>query len=409
MEVTNVKSSENKLKLLEESIIGLGKDDYPFKHKDYELATCIPCADFSNWIIDRLRENDIWAIKLLEWEIGKDAGLLVGSSDTDSEGKMKPKELNPFFWSTCVNIDEQLSKDVSKYIKCTPNVLKEIFCLLIRQNISNGVAFGFFYNPHELSTNGAFYTFLDILCCNKIDFNFDILRNNLVKANCIYKEYVREYKNEVNPSAYFDEDDLEVDYRLISNNNLAVTLSQFPIGSRLHFWDLINSSYFISDLRMNRRTNLECWFRTNTFGFDRINSNSYLINAGSLKVLDNKEIILSFLTKKELSEILSNFNVTLKPSTGKSIMINKLLHTRQASDYILNFAKSKGLYCFNPLIEDDLRRLIEYKKQLSKILLLLCTIDFGFVFRRSHFFNDNGKYYLVYEDGLKERIPLIYG
>jgi hypothetical protein len=308
-----------------------------------------------------------------------------------------------------VNVDVQLSKEVTKYIKCDTNTLKEIYCLLIRLNISNEVAFGFFYDPNELSTNGAFFTFLDILCCHKIDFNFNILSDNLEKANCIYQEYVRECKSDINPSAYFYEDDLEIDFSLISNNNLALKLTQLPIGSRLHFWDLINSSYFISDMRINRRKDLECWFRTNAFGFDKVNSSSNSLKAGLVRLIDDKEIILHFLTNKELSEALSSFGVNLKPSAGKNILIKKLLEIRTASDYILNCEKSKGLYSFNPKIEDDLRRLIEYKKQLGKILLLLCTIDFEFVFRKSHFLNDNGKYYLVYEDGQKESVPLIYG
>ena len=56
---------------------------------------------------------------------------------------------------------------------------------------------------------------------------------------------------------------------------------------------------------MNRRKDLECWFRTNAFGFDKINSNSNLLNAGLINFIDNKEIILNFLTNKELSEALS--------------------------------------------------------------------------------------------------------
>ena len=75
MIINNIKSSETKLKVLAESIIGLGKEGYPFRHKDYELNTCIPCTDFSNWIIDRLKEKDVWAIKLLEWEISRGSGF----------------------------------------------------------------------------------------------------------------------------------------------------------------------------------------------------------------------------------------------------------------------------------------------------------------------------------------------
>ncbi len=406
--MNNIQQSEQKLKSLEESIIGLGKDSqHPFRHKNYELNTCIPCSDFSDWIIERLEENDIWAIKLLQWEIGKDAGFMAGSPDT--EGKKKPKELNPFFWSTCVDVDTQLSKPVSSYIITTPNILKEIFCMLIRENISNGIAFSYFYNPNDFSTNGGFYTFLDILSCHRIDFNFEKIKTDLNNANSIYKEYVSEYKNEKNAKEFFYESDLNIDYSLLDNNELANTLSQLPIGSRLQFWDLINSSYFINEIRINRRKSLECWFRTNGFGFDTINSNSNLFNAGLVTVLDKKEIILDFLTKKELSEILKDFNVTLKPSTGKSILINKLLEIKSANEYILNYAKEKGLNRFNPIIENDLQRLLKYKSQLNKVILLLCTIDFGFVFRKSFFLNDNGKYYLVYEDEMKERIPLIYG
>ena len=233
--------------------------------------------------------------------------------------------------------------------------------------------------------------------------------NELGNANSIYLKYMNEFRSEKIASGIFNREELNIDYSLIENNKLADRLSQLSIGSRLHFWDLINSSYFISDIRMNRRKNLECWFRTNAFGFDKINSNSNLLNAGLIKFIDDKEIILNFLTNKELSEALSNFNVNLKPSAGKSILIKKLLEIRGAGDYILDCAKPKGLYCFDPHIENDLRKLIEYKKQLSKILLLLITIDFGFVFRRSFFLNDNGIYCLVYEDNPKEKIPLVYG
>ena len=97
-ELNDIRSSEQKLKDLEKSIVGFGKEGYPFRHKNYELNTCVPCTDFSNWIIDRLEENDIWAIKLLEWEISKGSGIMVESSTTDNESNPKSKELNVYFW-----------------------------------------------------------------------------------------------------------------------------------------------------------------------------------------------------------------------------------------------------------------------------------------------------------------------
>lgn len=408
-ELTGVRLSEKKLKILEESILGLGKEGYPFRHKDYELATCIPCSDFSNWIIDRLEENDIWAIKLLEWEICRGLGLSVGISNDENQVKHKNKKLDVYFWSSCIGVDNQLSKELDKFITISPKILSEIYCLLIRTHISKETAYGYFYDPNDYAYKYQFKTFVDALSCYKLDFNTNNIIEELDSANSIYLKYMNEYRSEKIVSHMFNCEDLNIDYALIENNELADRLSQLSIGSRLQFWDLINSSYFISNIRINRRKNLECWFRTNAFGFDKVKSNSNLFNAGLINLINNKEIILSFLTRKELSDALSNFNISLKPSTGKSILIKKLLEIRTASDYIFNFAKSKGLYFFNPNVEDDLRRLIEYKKQVSKIFLLLCTIDFGFVFRRSFFLNDNGMHYLVYEDNLKEKIPLIYG
>ena len=159
MKISSVKSSESKLKALEESIIGLGREDYPFRHKDYELNTCVPCTDFSNWIIDRLEENDIWAIKLLEWEISKDSGIMVGSSNADNESNPKSKELNVYFWSSCVGVDHQLSKNVKKFIITSSDVLREIYCLLIRSKVSQETAYGYFYDSNEYAYNYRFNTY----------------------------------------------------------------------------------------------------------------------------------------------------------------------------------------------------------------------------------------------------------
>lgn len=407
--MNNINQSENKLNALEKSIFGFGKDGYPFRHKDYELNTCVPCADFSNWIIDRLEENDIWAIKLLQWEICRDSGFMVGIPESKKEKKQKPKELDVLFWSSCVNVDNELSKEIPKYLFASNEVEREIQCLFMRSNISKETAFGYFYNPNEYAYNYHFNTLLDALSCHKINFNVYNIYDELEKANSIYKQYVSDYKNEKNAPDMFNKKDLDIDYSLIESNELAITLSKLAIGSRLHFWDLINSSFFTSGIRINRRKSLECWFRTKSFGFDQRNSNSDLINSELVKVLDNKEIILRFLTKKELLTIFQEFGITLKLQTPKSTILKTLGEIRNSDNYILDYARLKELYRFDNLMENDLAKLIEYKNQLSKVLLLLCTIDFGCEFRKSTFVNDQGKFFIIYEDDPDNWLPLNYG
>ena len=407
--MNNIKTSENKLKFLEDSIKGLGKEGFPFRHKDYSLNTCVPCSDFSNWIINQLEENDIWAIKLLQWEIKKGSGLMVGTPELGGDTRRTP-EKDVFFWKSCIIIDADLSKDISKYIITSPEILNEIYCLFIRSDVSVEAAYGYFYNPNEYTYNYHLMTFADALCCHQINFNIQNIAIELDQANTKYKQYMNEYRNEKNVSDMFTEKDLNIDYSLIDNNELAIIMSKLPIGTRLHFWDLVNSLYFIDNIRMNRRKNLECWFRTNTFGFDKINSNNNLIEAGLIKFLDKKEIVISLLKKNELLDLLKKFKIILKPNISKDKII-KIIYTLEnrtdLQNYIIDYARIKGLYRFNNLFEKELANLLEYKKQLVKVLLLLCTVDFGNIdFRKSFFLNDNGKYYIVYDDG--EKIRLTY-
>jgi hypothetical protein len=58
------------LKILEKEVGGKGHPDYPFLHKNYSISSGIPCQDFTGFIIDRIKENDLDSIALLLEKIG---------------------------------------------------------------------------------------------------------------------------------------------------------------------------------------------------------------------------------------------------------------------------------------------------------------------------------------------------
>lgn len=65
---------------LEKSISGLGRSDYPFLHPAYNPMNRIPCTDFSFWIRDRLKRKDYKSINRLFLKIIEaNPGIAVGN------------------------------------------------------------------------------------------------------------------------------------------------------------------------------------------------------------------------------------------------------------------------------------------------------------------------------------------
>lgn len=62
-----------------EAVKGLGHPEFPLLHKTYSPASRIPCADFSPFIIDRLRSGDLASIsQLMRGILAANPGLGIG-------------------------------------------------------------------------------------------------------------------------------------------------------------------------------------------------------------------------------------------------------------------------------------------------------------------------------------------
>ncbi len=377
------------------SSIGLSKK-YPFRHKDYSLHLCIPCNDFSKWIINRLEEKDFTSIKLLIYEIIKDAQLLgIGYEGDWKEGD--PIEYNVYYRNSCRIVNSVLEYQLENFIESDKNLLNEFKCFFILTNDDLvWWAKSYIYSPNNYADK--FNRMIDAFCCYELKFNFKNIINYLPKANEIYLQYINELKGRGVTPGLISFEDLQIDLSLVKDNFIAEHLRKKSIGYRLHFWDLINSSRIYFDTRINIRPKFNAWYRTNEFGCDEQRNINEFINFKILQLLDIPKIIVKLFSKGELFELSEKFGLKNKNNHTKKDLENLLLENSNVHTRLIEIARNKNLYKFNPLIESDLKRIFSYKENLKKNFLLLTLISFGKPYRPYINIKKDGKYYIFYED-----------
>ncbi len=393
--------SEKKISKLRESIEGIGRADYPFSHKNYELATTIPCTDFTKWIIERYLEKDFWAIKLLKWEIIRGAGFFGFGKAEDPN---LPLEEKSDFQGLCLDINYLLSYNLKKFFDTDEFFIAEFFSLLLLTRVKPITTVqSYIYSPDDYRSNLEFNRYVDAISCAPIKPKLDVIRNYILQSEEAKQKYFNERRINYEKNSF---NNLELDYKLVESNNLFNTLKSISVSHRLHFWDLINSSYIEDNIRLNRRENLECWYRTYEYGYNPDESRKSLLENNLLMPISNIKMALNKLKKDDIITISEKFNLECKKKETKTSLIDKILSMSGRENELNEILTEKRLFMFNPSIEDDLLRLVDYKKQYGKVLEVLFLAEFGKPYRPVTTLKSETGNYIIYNDD-KSKHPLI--
>ncbi len=239
--------SAKKLEILKESIKSKCNDKFPLLDKVYSPGSRVPCIDFTNWIIRRIEENDINAIKLLMLEIIgsgitvfainlfdlgiKEREVNIMRESDDEEGfnvddlEQEPEEI----WANeC--IETMLSLNFNEYLKIDEKAIKELkamFIIFIKVQSRC---------ERDFWISGNAYTINNAMCVYPFHINRQSFTILIEKAN----RYVESKEDPYYKRAYsYAEKNLDIAIGNINENKIAQVLRGLPISSRLHFFDTL--------------------------------------------------------------------------------------------------------------------------------------------------------------------------
>lgn len=336
--------SEKKLKLLKELIRNKGNKEYPFLNKNYSVLSRIPCTDFTEWIIKRIEEDDIYAIKLLMHEIVR----------------ANPGWLEWFD----KEIDSILSINFDEFIEAEKNAINELKSIYIILSKKGGGREFLVLEDIDLIVNA--------MCIYPVKINKEAISNVIVKAN----KFIKSMKKDKTPAwmnfVSYSKKDIEMSDNNIVENKIAKNLKNLPISARFHFFDTIKLIY----LRNKKAISLygSHFYKTRTFGLDIEESVEILLKSNLFtKDIDYKDLEKAF-SKSELISIADSIKVNTKKHWNKEKILNYIIPTDEGKN-MLDIAKDKkAIVYFNYKFTEDLKRINNYRNYIKRIYELLCFI-----------------------------------
>ncbi len=347
--------SLKKLESLRESIKDKCNTDFPFLDKVYSPSSRVPSIDFTEWIIHRIEEKDIYAVKLLMREIiranpgiiigiGSDAGVGVEWIDECVESVLS---LN---FNDCIEIHEKAIKE-----------LLAIFVILSKDG--GGREFWILENVNLITSAICVYPF-------KVHQNsFGTL---IEKAN----KFIKAMKKDNVPAwaefKLYMENDVNIPMEDISENKIAQILKNLPVSSRFHFFDTIE--YLLSYGKKVVSLYDSTLYKTRSFGLDIEKSAGSLFDSGLFDKNNDYSLTVNLLTKQEIISMCEQINISVKKSWNKSKMLDHIISSRNGQQLIDMIINNKRPCNLKDDYMGDLINLNNYKNRIGKICELLCFL-----------------------------------
>ncbi len=329
--------SDKSLAQLWKDVRHLSHIDFPFLHPIYSPSSRVPCADFSTFIIQCLRQGDIVSIcKLMRQIIAENPGLGVGVEWVDK------------------SVNEVVEIDFSRYfISNHPDTFLELKALFILASKDGG-------GREFWITDNKPFLFALALCCNSLTWlkEMAFLQE---KAN----KFIRDMAKNI---PYWEKYPLftEEHFDTYTCNNPVVleNLLKLPLGARIHLLDFskkgIGSLIQSTDYQMR------------SLGVNPIQTAPLIFESGMCIQSKAPESLTSVWSKDELIDILQNKNVQFKKSWNKNLLLEVL--ATNLPDTLVEAAEKEKTAAIKPEFSKSLSELREYAQSLTDPIKLLCFL-----------------------------------
>lgn len=335
-------TNDKKFARLLNKVSSLGHKENPLIRKDYSLSSRLPSGDFSQWLIDQLKEKDYSAI----WS------FLKRYYDNYDTNKLK-KDFDTF-----------LSKDFTKYITIEEEAIFEIqaFFLIRCMAESN------YQRLHICLTEDDTYILAKILSVYSFSINKERFVSLIKEVNSLIKKLDKEFYDGSTFSNY-SSDKLSADYQINTNTDLMQKLKKLTISERAHFFDF-------STTYLNKK---EFWYgnsvyETRKIGIDETTSFNNLLQLELFDHIDNPEYIPKIAQKSDIKEKAEKNGLEIKKSWTLSKIYENLSKTDEGKTFLKDYITNQNAYKYKEKYKEDLNKIINYQNEIKPVSDLIILI-----------------------------------
>lgn len=331
----NIKSPLDKLW---DEVGHLSHSEYKFLLPGYSPNSRVPCADFTPFLVERLRKKDVASVYILMRKIVENNAFGMSPAWIDAE------------------IDDILGMSINKYLHTIDDDFQyELISLFILGMKCGG-------SREFLIIDEKCLFFAYALCCHKIILNDDLsdLRSD---ANRIIKKHRRKKKGD-SYSAWDDHklfmSDPVLTYPSLSSDIKNILLG-LPLLARLHI--VYFSEKSVASLMQSTVYGLR------SLGLNPIETSPKILESGVCEIVIDAESLGVVLTKNDTISILDEKGIEYKKSWNKQKLLEILIS--KAFETAKQIAEREKIVRIKPEFIDDFRLLREYVDSLRSFIELL--------------------------------------
>lgn len=328
-------ASLKSLDLLWSKVSHLSNPEHRFLHPTYSPGSRVPCADFTPFIVERLKRNDIGAIRqLMRAIIAGNPGLGIGPEWIDE------------------SVDDIVRLDFGQYYRCdNPDFTPELKALFILGAKEGGDRE--FWLADEKPLLFAF-----ALCCHEIMW-LDGLEQLRDKAN----RFIRKMRKD---TPFWETHPLFgpslVALHSVHNSPVASKLLALPLLSRIHL-------HFFAEKGVGSLMQ-STTYKMRSLGVNPLETAQILLESGICQPASDHEALAEVLSKNNLVAALGEKPIPYRKSWRKRQLLETL--SSHVPEFISQVAERERTARVRPELLPDLRFLNSNPHKLQEGIKLLC-------------------------------------
>ncbi len=323
---------------LQVQIRGKGRPEFPFLSMEYSPSSRVPCADFTPFIVERLRAGDMHSIGQLM------RGIIAANPGLGTKGEWIEEEA-----------EKVVRAPLEKYFRLPdPDAYRQLRAMWIVFSREGG-GWGIWLDDDQYF-NPRLYV-AQALSPYEIGIEPEIEKLRK-KGNKIIREKRKDW----------------LDVPLIKASELTIPpllagecvdkVRGLSIGGRLHLFSAVKAGGGC----LPRLTGLSPRY----MGLYSLDSNQEIIESGQFAPSQEPWVLKKSLGKSEILEACDQAGVTYKKSWNKDKLLQALLSA--TPDYVGQFIAGAKLAAVNPNYGDCLQGLLARAYQIEPVFKILCIV-----------------------------------
>ena len=328
------------LDLLWSKVSHLSNAEHRFLHPTYSPSSRVPCADFTSFIIERLKRNDVASIRqLMRAIIAGNPGLGIGPEWIDE------------------SVHEIAGLDFTRYYRCdNPDFTLELKALFILGAKEGGDREFWLADEKPL-------LFASALCCHDIHWldGMDQLRD---KANRFIRKMRKDTPFWVTYPLFRSS---LVPPQSVNNSPVISKLVELPLLSRIHV-------HFFAERGVGSLMQ-STTYKMRSLGVNPSETAQILLRSGICQPASDHEALAEVFSKNKLVAALDERAIPYRKSWGKRQLLEAL--SSHAPEFIAQVAERERTARISPELLPGLRLLNSNAYELQEGIKLLCFVDSG--------------------------------